>query len=111
MAGSQREQLAATFDQAAELYDRARPGYPAALIEVLTSLAAIGAGSRVLELGCGTGQLTVPLAQRGCAVTALDRGPKMRRSSWAATTCSSADPEGEPGALAAGCVPPRPARG
>jgi SAM-dependent methyltransferase len=77
MAEARREQLATTFDEAAELYDRVRPGYPAALIEALASLAGIGAGSRVLELGCGTGQLTLPLAQRGCAITALDRGPNL----------------------------------
>jgi SAM-dependent methyltransferase len=72
-----REQLRATFDQAAGLYDRARPGYPADLVAELARLAGIAAGSRVLEVGCGTGQLTVPLAERGCEIVALDIGPHL----------------------------------
>lgn len=38
----------------------------------LTAAADLTPTSRVLEIGCGTGQLTVPLAMRGCAITALD---------------------------------------
>jgi SAM-dependent methyltransferase len=74
MTEPSREQLRALFDQAAELYDRARPGYPAELVADLATLTGIKAGSRVLEIGCGTGQLTVPLAERGCEIVALDLG-------------------------------------
>src|SRR5262249_40941602 len=77
MAEPSREQLRAVFDQAAELYDRARPGYPAELVEELVQFAEIQAGSRVLEIGCGTGQLTAPLAERGCEIIALDLGPNL----------------------------------
>jgi SAM-dependent methyltransferase len=63
-----------TFDQAAAQYDRARPRYPAALFDDLAELAGIGPGARVLELGPGTGQATVPLAQRGCRVVAVELG-------------------------------------
>jgi SAM-dependent methyltransferase len=69
-----REQLRTTFDQAAELYDRARPGYPAALFEDLTALAGLRPGARVLEIGCGTGQATLPLAERGYTITAVELG-------------------------------------
>jgi SAM-dependent methyltransferase len=62
------------FDEAAELYDRARPGYPAALFDDLARLAGLGPGSRVLEIGPGTGQATVPLAERGCAIVAVELG-------------------------------------
>ncbi|MYT99357.1 MULTISPECIES: class I SAM-dependent methyltransferase [unclassified Streptomyces] len=72
-----RESLARTFDEDAELYDRARPGYPPRLYEDLGRLAGAGPGSRVLEMGCGTGRATVPLAARGCRVTAVDAGPRM----------------------------------
>lgn len=37
----------------------------------------LGAGLRVLELGAGTGRITIPLAQDGHHVTALDRMPTM----------------------------------
>jgi SAM-dependent methyltransferase len=60
--------LRETFAEAAELYDRARPGYSAALFSDLAELACIGPGCRVLEIGCGTGQATLPLAERGCEI-------------------------------------------
>jgi SAM-dependent methyltransferase len=72
-----RERLRATFDEAAELYDRARPGYPPALFDDLAELAGLGPGSRVLEIGAGTGKATVPLAERGCAVVAVELGEHM----------------------------------
>jgi SAM-dependent methyltransferase len=69
-----RERPRSTFDQVADLYDRARPGYPAALFDDLAELAGIGPGARVLEIGPGTGQATIPLAERGCQVVAVELG-------------------------------------
>jgi SAM-dependent methyltransferase len=66
--------LRETFDDVAELYDRARPGYPPELFDDLERLAGLRPGSRVLELGCGTGQATVPLAERGYEVVAVELG-------------------------------------
>jgi len=54
--------------------DRARPGYPPALFDELAVLAGVGPGCRVLEIGCGTGQATVPLAERGCEIVAVELG-------------------------------------
>jgi SAM-dependent methyltransferase len=73
----ERERRRATFDQVAELYDRARPRYPPALFEDLADLTGIGPGSRVLEIGPGTGQATVPLAELGCRVVAVELGPDL----------------------------------
>jgi demethylmenaquinone methyltransferase/2-methoxy-6-polyprenyl-1,4-benzoquinol methylase len=39
--------------------------------------AAVAAGPRVLEIGCGTGNLTRRLLERGTAVTAIDINPDM----------------------------------
>ncbi|WP_214107864.1 class I SAM-dependent methyltransferase [Acrocarpospora catenulata] len=72
-----RLRLRVTFDEDAGLYDRARPGYPAALFADLAELAGAGPGCRVLEIGCGTGKATVPLAERGCRVTAVELGPAL----------------------------------
>jgi SAM-dependent methyltransferase len=69
--------LRAIFDEAAEVYDQARPGYPAALFDDLAGLADIGPGRRVLEIGCGTGQASVPLAARGCDLVCVELGPSM----------------------------------
>src|SRR5829696_1757522 len=74
MSRGDRERLRSTFDQAAELYDRARPRYPPALFDDLVELTGIGPGSRVLEIGPGTGQATIPLAERGCQVVAVELG-------------------------------------
>ncbi|MGW9591357.1 class I SAM-dependent methyltransferase [Streptomyces chartreusis] len=74
---SRRARLSRTFDEDAELYDRARPGYPPRLYDDLAELAGTVPGSRVLEVGCGTGQVTVPLAGRGCRITAVEAGPRM----------------------------------
>ena len=74
---SRRARLSRTFDEDAELYDRARPGYPPELYDDLMDLVGAGPGSRVLEVGCGTGQATVPLAARGFRITAVEAGPNM----------------------------------
>lgn len=66
------------FDAAAERYDTSRPGYQMATIDDLIRFAGLVPGSRVLEIGCGTGQLTVPLAERGLNVTAVELGPGAR---------------------------------
>lgn len=38
---------------------------------------ALAAGGDVVDLGCGTGRLTLPLARAGCRVLALDHSPPM----------------------------------
>ncbi|MGH3993609.1 MAG: hypothetical protein ACRDSN_14250, partial [Pseudonocardiaceae bacterium] len=47
--------LRETFEEAPELYDRVRPGYPEELFDDLGRLVGLRPGSRVLEVGCGTG--------------------------------------------------------
>ena len=67
----------ATFDEAAELYERARPGYPDQLFDDLHDLTGLGAGSRVLEVGCGTGKATRALARRGYRVLCVELGANL----------------------------------
>ncbi|WP_182903704.1 trans-aconitate 2-methyltransferase [Microbispora sp. H10830] len=71
MDDDDRLMLRRTFTEDAALYDRMRPGYPAAMFE------HVPRGSRVLEIGCGTGQATASLAGRGCVVTAVELGAAM----------------------------------
>jgi len=70
-----REQRRALFDSVAELYDAARQGYPAEIVDAVVANAAVGRGGAVLEIGCGTGQLTRQLAGRALNLTAIDIGP------------------------------------
>ena len=65
------------FDAVAEAYDRERPSYPTELIDAACTIASLGTGSRVLEVGCGTGKLTEALVERGLAVDAVDPGANM----------------------------------
>jgi ubiquinone/menaquinone biosynthesis C-methylase UbiE len=64
---------AASFDRAAEVYERARPEYPAEAVEWMLPADA----KVVLDLGAGTGKLTRALAARGLDVIAVDPAPNM----------------------------------
>ena len=65
------------FDEIAADYDRHRPVYPDQLIDRACQVAGIGSGDPVLEVGCGSGQLTRGLLARGLHVTALEPGPSL----------------------------------
>ena len=71
---AERERLRQTFDRASDLYHRARPAYPTELIDRLLRVTGLGAGARVLEIGCATGKATLPLAQRGLRMTCVELG-------------------------------------
>jgi SAM-dependent methyltransferase len=65
------------FDQIADAYDRHRPTYPPALLDHVCRLAGLDVGDRVLEIGCGTGQLTRDLLARGLRVSAVEPGERL----------------------------------
>lgn len=71
------DELRRTFDRAAQLYDRARPGYPSGVYDDLTAIGALTPDARVLEIGPGTGQATRGLVARGARVTAVELGPAL----------------------------------
>jgi SAM-dependent methyltransferase len=65
------------FNEVAVEYDRNRPAYPDALVDQACEVAGITDGDRVLEIGCGTGQLTRSLLARGLRVSALEPGDQL----------------------------------
>jgi SAM-dependent methyltransferase len=77
MSEQTRELLRATFEQVPELYQRARPAYPPQILDDLVALAELREGARIVEVGCGTGQATLPLAQRGYAITCVELGEQL----------------------------------
>lgn len=71
-----------SFDEVAELYDRVRPRYPDALFDDMLARAGVGLESFVLELGCGTGIATLPVAERGHFLLGLEPGPNLVALLW-----------------------------
>jgi SAM-dependent methyltransferase len=59
----------------AGLYDSYQSGITGDVAFYVTE--ATRAGGSVLELGCGTGRITIPIAESGIAVVGLDRAPAM----------------------------------
>jgi SAM-dependent methyltransferase len=72
-----RDRLKVTFDTVADRYHQARPSYPDVLYDTLISLAELRPGARLLEVGCGTGKATLPLAERGFSITCLEPGAQL----------------------------------
>lgn len=76
-APEDRLRLRRTFEDAADGYHQARPDYPDQLFDDLVRLAGLHPGDRLLEVGCGTGKATVPLARRGLRIDCLELGTQL----------------------------------
>ncbi len=71
---SENPSLKTTFNQAAQVYDAIRPGYPALLFDDVLAFSEMPPSGRLLEVGCGTGQATLPFARLGHSIDCLDIG-------------------------------------
>ena len=69
--------LKATFDQNPAQYAAVRPGYPDPIIEAVIERAGPPPRTRILEIGCGTGNATAPFARRGYPIHCLEPGPNI----------------------------------
>jgi ubiquinone/menaquinone biosynthesis C-methylase UbiE len=58
-------------------YHQYRRGYPSAVIDTLAGAFGLNSDDIVIDLGCGTGQLTLPIARRVRAVAGVDPEPDM----------------------------------
>jgi SAM-dependent methyltransferase len=70
-------ELKRTFDSVADLYEAARPSYPAELFDDLVALAGLEPGARLLEIGCGTGKATRVLVERGFSIVCVELGAQL----------------------------------
>jgi len=76
-----RQDTSQMYTCVADLYHEFRPRYPEDLIDEAIQKAGLlnsnGKMARVLEIGCGPGTMTLPLAQRGFQVVAVEPGSGM----------------------------------
>jgi SAM-dependent methyltransferase len=73
-----QERRRRAFGAVADTYDRARPSYPAELVDDVIAYAGIaGSGEGALEVGSGTGKATVLFAQRGVPVHGIEPSAEM----------------------------------
>ena len=70
--------LASGFADVAAAYDRGRPAYAPAVVDVLTTELRLSPGDPVLDLAAGTGKLTRALLVAGLDVTAVEPQPPLR---------------------------------
>ncbi|SFT27180.1 trans-aconitate 2-methyltransferase [Paenibacillus sp. BC26] len=70
-------QLRESFEQAASIYQQARPDYPEDLFNDFIRVTNLNAGARLLEVGCATGKATLPLAQLGFKITCIELGAEL----------------------------------
>ena len=66
------------FSTRAESYARHRPSYPAGALDLLESHCGLSPGTRVADLGSGTGILTELLLERAAVVYAVEPNDAMR---------------------------------
>ncbi|GID91461.1 methyltransferase type 11 [Amorphoplanes digitatis] len=73
-AAHRHPEIAQAFGSDAEKYDRARPRYPAALIDAVIERLP---GRAILDVGIGTGISAEPFRDRGLAVLGVEPDPRM----------------------------------
>ena len=73
-AAHRHPEIAQAFGSIAEKYDRARPRYPAALIDAIAERLP---GHTLLDVGIGTGISAEPFRDRGLVVLGVEPDPKM----------------------------------
>ena len=66
-----------TFDEAADYYDRYRPGYPEELADCMVRETGIVKGSRILEIGAGSGKATELFAGKGYEILCIEPGENL----------------------------------
>lgn len=65
------------FELVADVYERARPGYPAEAVAWAAEKLELKEGRTALDLGAGTGKLTRSLIETGATVIAVEPGDAM----------------------------------
>lgn len=72
--------LEGTFDTVVSKYEKMRPGYAPELYQTIFDYAPIGEDSRVVEVGSGSGQATLPVLQKGCELVSVEYGENFSKA-------------------------------
>ena len=75
MTDANTDERRRSFDQMVELYARARPAPPAEIFDALVEYVAPPAAT--LEIGCGPGNASLPLLERGYRIHAVELGENL----------------------------------
>lgn len=70
-----------TFNTVYEKYDKWRPTYVQDLYKDIFTYKEINSLSKVVEVGIGTGQATLPILKTGCSLTAVEYGDQLSKYS------------------------------
>src|SRR5277367_2285237 len=73
-AAARKRRVAESFGADAGRYDRARPGYPEAMVD---RIVAQSPGREIVDAGCGTGISARLFQAAGCRVLGVDPDPRM----------------------------------
>ena len=76
-AGSEWQWDPSLYAGSASYYVRGRVPYPAALVDLLVAELGLDGGDRLLDVGCGPGSLTLPLAAHCQQVVGVDADAHM----------------------------------
>jgi SAM-dependent methyltransferase len=69
--------MTSLFSGKAGYYAKYRKGYPSEVFDAIISSFSLTPASGILDLGCGTGNVAIPLAERGLRIYAVDPEPEM----------------------------------
>ncbi len=69
-----QRQVAESFGEDAERYDRSRPEYPEAMVDRIVEASP---GPKVIDVGCGTGIASRQFKSRGCRVLGVEVDARM----------------------------------
>jgi SAM-dependent methyltransferase len=67
------------FDRVAPDYEQWRSTYPKEIVSDIVTFAQLSPNDRILEIGAGSGQLTLQFASKGFAVDAIEPSPNLSK--------------------------------
>lgn len=74
-----KNRLIQVFDENALAYDTYRPKYPSTIIETIIHRSNLKREDKIVEIGCGTGQITVDFLRKGFNLLAIEKGASLSK--------------------------------